>query len=164
MKKFGPASILHWSFSDYGRVNRKFYDKMYRLTSHTFLYFLSSIIYSNLRTVIDGFFECATIVLEMDGRPSFVPMLHSNLRVLEALFSQIHSMDRDTPERYISGLDAVNNSMRIMFLEKNKMHNPEKVRKVKGVDQVESVTRRRRQKRESFLTKWIKASLTDVEI
>ena len=68
----------------------------------------------------------------------------------------MRSMNRDTPERYISGLGAVNTSMCIMYLEKNKMYDAEQVGKVKAVDPVEAVMRRRVKKRNSIIDEWKK--------
>ena len=60
-----------------------------RLDTH----FLLKVTYVNIRTSIDGFWDYASLVLNADGAPWFVPFLHSNSSVLEALFSQIRSLE-----------------------------------------------------------------------
>jgi hypothetical protein len=70
-------------------------DRELKMDSH----FLSKITYGNIRTSIDGFLEYAYLVLNDPDGPQYVPLLHSNSSVLEALFSQIRSLSRDTPEK-----------------------------------------------------------------
>jgi hypothetical protein len=99
--------------------------------------FLSKITYVNLQTTIDGFFEYASLVLHDPGGPQYVPFLHSNLSVLEALFSQIRSLNRDTPEKYISGIGAINTSQFIQYLDRSKMYLADTVGNVTAVDPME---------------------------
>jgi hypothetical protein len=96
--------------------------------------FLSKITYVNVRTTIDGFFEYASLVLNDRDGPQYVPFLHSNSSVLEALFPQIRSLNRDTPEKYISGIGAVNTSQSIPYLDSNKMYSADTVGDVTAID------------------------------
>jgi hypothetical protein len=80
--------------------------------------FMSRITYSNLRTGIAGFFQYARIVFKV-SETMYVPFLHSNTSTLEALFLQMRSMNRDTPERYISGLAAVNTHHAVLAMKRN---------------------------------------------
>jgi hypothetical protein len=84
-------------------------------------YFLSKITYINVPTTIDGCFEYTSLVPHNPGGFQYAPFLHSNSSVLEALFSKIRSLNPDTPEKYISGIGAINTSQCIHYLDRNKM-------------------------------------------
>jgi hypothetical protein len=117
-------------------------------------YFLSKITYVNLRTTIDGFFEYASLVLHDPAGPQYVPFLHSNSSVLEALFSQIRSLNRDTPEKYISGIGAINTSQCIRYLDRNKMYSADTVGNVTAVDPMEVLILRRTKQRTATINHW----------
>jgi hypothetical protein len=65
-----------------------------------------------------------------------VPFLHSNYSVLEALFSQIRSLNHDTPKKYISSLGSINTSQCIQYLDRNKMCLAYTVGNVMSVDPI----------------------------
>ena len=106
--------------------------------------FISQITYANLRTGISGFFLYATYVFEHTNTPN-VPFLHSNSSILEALFSQMRSMNRDTPERYMSGLAAVNTTHSLLALERNKIYSKDQILEdgLTENDPIEGLTRRK---------------------
>jgi hypothetical protein len=62
-------------------------------------HFLSKVTHVNIRTSIDGFFDHTTLVLNAEGAPRFAPFVHPNSSVLEASFSQMRSLNRDTPPK-----------------------------------------------------------------
>jgi hypothetical protein len=100
-------------------------------------YFLSKITYGNIRTAINGFLEYTYLVLNDPDDSQYVQLLHSNSSVLEALFSQIRSLNCDTPEKYISGIGAITASQCVQYLERNKMYSAEMVGKVTATNPME---------------------------
>ena len=114
-------------------------------------HFLSKITYGNVRTAIDGFLEYAYLVLNDPNGPDYVPFLHSNSSVLEALFSQIRSLNRDTPEKYISGIGAINTSQCVRYLDRNKMYSADMVGKVASINPMEALLLRKTAERKK---KW----------
>jgi hypothetical protein len=106
--------------------------------------FISQITFANLRTGISGFFQYARYVFEHTNTP-YVPFLHSNSSILEALFSQMRSMNRDTPERYMSGLAAVNTTHSLLALERNKIYSKDQILEdgLTENDPIEGLTRRK---------------------
>ena len=117
-------------------------------------HFLSKITYGNVRTAIDGFLEYAYLVLNDPNGPDYVPFLHSNSSVLEALFSQIRSLNRDTPEKYISGIGAINTSQCVRYLDRNKMYSADMVGKVASINPMEALLLRKTTERKNKITKW----------
>jgi hypothetical protein len=115
--------------------------------------FMSRITYSNLRTGVAGFFEYARIVFEVSDA-AYVPFLHSNTSTLEALFSQLRSMNRDTPERYISGLAAVNTHHAVLALKRNKMYDVEQIGELTCVDPIQGLTKWRDKERKEVVDCW----------
>lgn len=75
----------------------------------------------------------------------------------------MRSMKRDSLATYISGLGAINNSMCIMFLENNKMYDAEQAGKVKAINPMETVTRRKVKQRNSIMKSWGKTSPAEIE-
>jgi len=67
-------------------------------------YFLAGATYHNLRVGICGFLHYAESILKLPDGPKYVPFLHSNSSVIEALFSQMRGMNRDKATTYESGL------------------------------------------------------------
>jgi hypothetical protein len=120
--------------------------------------FMSRITYSNLRTGVAGFFEYARIVFEVSDA-TYVPFLHSNTSTLEALFSQLRSMNRDTPERYISGLAAVNTHHAVLALKRNKMYDVEQIGELTCIDPIQGLTKRRDFKRKQMVDCWIESNV-----
>jgi len=59
--------------------------------------FLAHETYKNLRIGVAGFFQYARYVLAEPNAPAYIPMLHSNTSSLEAFFSQVRGMRRDSP-------------------------------------------------------------------
>jgi hypothetical protein len=127
------------------------------------MHFLSKITYVNVRTAIDGFFEYAFLVLNDPDGPQYVPFLHSNSSVLEALFSQIRSLNRDTPEKYISGIGAINTSQCVRYLDRNKMYSADTVGKVTAVDPMEALLLRKTKQRNATIAQWKLSSPTIAE-
>jgi hypothetical protein len=115
---------------------------------------MSRITYSNLRTGVAGFFEYARIVFKV-SETEYVPFLHSNTSTLEALFSQLRSMDRDTPERYISGLAAVNTHHAVLALKRNKMYDTDQIGELTCVDPIQGLTKRRDKERKAMVDSWL---------
>jgi hypothetical protein len=120
--------------------------------------FMSRITYSNLRTGVAGFFEYARIVFEVSDA-TYVPFLHSNTSTLEALFSQLCSMNRDTPERYISGLAAVNTQHAVLALKRNKMYDVEQIGALTSVDPIEGLTKRKDKDRKEVVDCWLATNI-----
>jgi hypothetical protein len=121
--------------------------------------FMSRITYSNLRTGIAGFCEYARIVFDVSHETTYVPFLHSNTSTLEALFSQLRSMNRDTPERYISGLAAVNTQHAVLALKRNKMYDVEQIGELTSVDAIQGLTKWRDKERKQMVDCWIAANV-----
>ena len=82
------------------------------------------------------------------------PALEHN--ILEALFSQVRGLNRDTAAKYISGLGAINTSNCIKYIENNKCYAPDQVGDIKNDDNMEAVTRRRILERETRIEEWKK--------
>jgi hypothetical protein len=116
--------------------------------------FMSRITYSNLRTGIAGFCEYARIVFQVSPETTYVPFLHSNTSTLEALFSQLRSMNRDSPERYISGLAAVNTHHAVLALKRNKMYDTDQIGELTSVDAIQGLTKWRDNERQQMVDCW----------
>jgi hypothetical protein len=116
--------------------------------------FMSRITYSNLRTGVAGFFEYARIVFKVSDA-AYVPFLHSNTSTLEALFSQLRSMNRDTPERYISGLAAVNTHHAVLALKRNKMYDVDQIGELTCEDPIQGLTKRKDKDRKQMVDCWL---------
>jgi hypothetical protein len=121
--------------------------------------FMSRITYSNLRTGIAGFCEYARIVFDVSHETTYVPFLHSNTSTLEALFSQLRSMNRDTPERYISGLAAVNTHHAVLALKRNKMYDIEQIGELTCVDPIQGLTKWRDKERQEMVDCWLATNI-----
>jgi hypothetical protein len=121
--------------------------------------FMSRITYSNLRTGIAGFCEYARIVFQVSPETTYVPFLHSNTSTLEALFSQLRSMNRDTPERYISGLAAVNTHHAVLALKRNKMYDVEQIGELTSVDAIQGLTKWRDKERQQMVDCWLATNI-----
>ena len=65
--------------------------------------------------------------------------MHSNSSVLKLLFPQIQSLKRDTPQRYIAGLDAISTIQSIRYLDTNKMYCADTVGDVRAADPMEAL-------------------------
>jgi hypothetical protein len=134
-------------------------DRNLKMDTH----FMSKITYGNVRTAIDGFLEYASLVLNDPDGPQYVPFLHSNSSVLEALFSQIRSLNRDTPEKYISGIGAINTSQCVRYLDRNKMYSADMVGKVTAVNPMEALLLRKTTHRTTTIANWKLTSPTIAE-
>jgi hypothetical protein len=124
--------------------------------------FMSRITYSNLRTGIAGFFQYARIVFK-ESETMYVPFLHSNTSTLEALFSQMRSMNRDTPERYISGLAAVNTHHAVLAMKRNKMYCTDQIGELTSVDPVQGLTKWRDKERKAMVDCWLSTVLKSTD-
>jgi hypothetical protein len=111
--------------------------------------FMSRITYSNLRTGVAGFFQYARIVFKVAAYVLF--WLHSNTSTLDALFSQLRSMNRDTPERYISGLAAVNTHHAVLALKRNNMYDTDQIGPLTSVDPIQGLTKWRDTERKELV-------------
>ena len=67
--------------------------------------FISMITYSDLQICVCGFLAYAHMVLNMGL--AFVPMLHSNTSILEALFSQVRSREKETTCDYAKAISTI---------------------------------------------------------
>jgi hypothetical protein len=74
--------------------------------------------------------------------------------VLEALFSQIRSLNRDTPEKYISGIGAINTSQCVRYLDRNKMYSADMVGKLTSVNPMEALLLRKTTHRNTTIANW----------
>jgi hypothetical protein len=73
--------------------------------------FLSHVTYLNMRIGLCGFFTYARYLLKESLTTTFVPFLHSNTSIIEALFSQIRRMQRDTPPKYAAGAGTADTTL-----------------------------------------------------
>jgi len=80
--------------------------------------FLSMITYSNLRICVAGFFAYARLVLH--SGVEFVPMLHSNTSILEALFSLVRSMKKETARDYPKAVSTIRAGTEVVALSGNR--------------------------------------------
>jgi hypothetical protein len=60
-------------------------------------------------------------------------------------------MDRDTPERYISGLAAVNTHHAVLALKRNKMYDTDQIGALTCVDPIQGLTKRRDKERKAMV-------------
>jgi len=79
--------------------------------------FLSMITFNDLRICVNGFFAYAHLVLE--SGIEFVPMLHSNTSILESLFSQVRSMDKESARDYPKAISTIHAGSEIVALHGN---------------------------------------------
>ena len=63
-------------------------------------------------------------------------------------------MDRDTPERYISGLAAVNTHHAVLALKRNKMYDTDQIGELTSVDPVQGITKWRDKERKAMVDCW----------
>ncbi len=75
-------------------------------SAHNGKSFLSMITYSDLRICVSGFFAYAHLVLE--SGIEYVPMLHSNTSTLEALYSTVRSMKKESARDYAKAVSTIN--------------------------------------------------------
>ena len=75
------------------------------------------ITYSDLRICVCGFLAYAHMVLNMGL--AFVPMLHSNTSILEALFSQVRSRKKETTRDYAKAISTIHAGTEVVALQGN---------------------------------------------
>jgi len=80
--------------------------------------FMSMITYSDLRICVCGFFAYSHLVLNMGM--AFVPMLHSNTSILEALFSQVRSRKKETTRDYAKAISTIHAGTEVVALQGNR--------------------------------------------
>jgi hypothetical protein len=68
-------------------------------------------------------------------------------------------MNRDTPERYISGLAAVNTHHAVLALKRNKMYHVEKIGELTLVDAIQGLSKWRDTERKQMVDCWIAANI-----
>jgi hypothetical protein len=68
-------------------------------------------------------------------------------------------MNRDTPERYISGLAAVNTQHAVLALKRNKMYDVEQIGALTSVDPIEGLTKRKDKDRKQMVDCWIESNV-----
>jgi hypothetical protein len=93
-------------------------------------HFLADQTYLNIRIGVVGFFSYARAVLNLPNGPKYIPVLHSNQSSLEALFSWIRFMGRDTVSRFGAGVAARNAINTVNYqhvLHNNKMYDRDEV-------------------------------------
>jgi hypothetical protein len=64
-------------------------------------------------------------------------------------------MNRDTPERYISVLAAVNTHHAVLALKRKKMYDVEQIGELTSVDPIESLTKRKDKDRKEVVDCWV---------
>jgi len=79
--------------------------------------FLSMITFSDLRICVAGFFAYACLVL--NSGVAFIPMLHSNTSILEAFFSLIRSMKKETARDYPNAVSTIYVGTEVVALSGN---------------------------------------------
>jgi hypothetical protein len=79
-------------------------------------HFISNITYNILRTSIRGFFEYCRIAFAMAHPPEFVMVSHSNSSSIEAVFSYVRRMQRDTPQGFVTAVTSQNSTDAIKLL------------------------------------------------
>jgi hypothetical protein len=126
--------------------------------------FMSRITYSNLLTGIAGFCEYARIVFDVSHETTYVPFLHSNTSTIEALFSQLRSMNRDTPEHYISDLAAVNTNHVVLALKRNKMYDVEQIGPLTLVDAIQGLTKWKDKDRKEMVDCWLATNAVPIQV
>ena len=73
----------------------------------SFRYCISAITFNNLRIQVVGFFKFARSILKADHTIWNVPFLYSNQSSLESHFSQMRARGSDSPQKYITGITAL---------------------------------------------------------
>jgi hypothetical protein len=68
-------------------------------------------------------------------------------------------MNRDTPERYISGLAAVNTQHAVLALKRNKMYEVEQIGALTSVDPIQGLTKWRDKERQQMVDCWRAANV-----
>jgi hypothetical protein len=64
-------------------------------------------------------------------------------------------MNRDTPERYISGLAAVNTHHAVLAMKRNKMYCTDQIGELTSVDPVQGITKWRDKERKAMVDCWL---------
>jgi hypothetical protein len=85
-------------------------------------WFLAHQTYLHMRIGIVGFLCYARNVFAL-GAADFVPFLHSNTSILEAYFSQVRRMNRDTPLKYKAAAGTTDSALGKASLSNNKMYD-----------------------------------------
>jgi len=131
------------------RHNLKYFDgwRMEQLESHRnspkksdwTKEFMAITTWDNLQLGIRGFFEYARIVLNMDSdyAPFYVPIIHANQSTLEAFFSKVRAMEKDTASKYEASVGMMDWSKTAMFLKNNKMYRKSDVGESIDADDME---------------------------
>jgi hypothetical protein len=68
-------------------------------------------------------------------------------------------MNRDTPERYISGLAAVNTHHAVLALKRNKMYDVEQIGVLTSVDPIQGLTKWRDTERQQMVDCWLATNI-----
>jgi len=129
-------------------------------SAHNGRAFLSMITYSNLCICVSGFFEYARMVLE--SGMEYVPMLHSNTSTLEALFSTVHSMKKESPRDYAKAISTINAGSETVAIHGNRCKSYSdkdivQTTKVKGISMMESALGRNDTEQEKVFLEMILA-------
>jgi len=80
--------------------------------------FLSPITYGAIRQCVSGFFAYARLLLK--AGIAYVPALHSNTSSLEAWFSQVRSMNKDSPRNYCTAHATTHAGSAVAALRNNR--------------------------------------------
>ena len=85
---------------------------------------ISAVTFNNLRIQAVGFFSFARRILKLDTIIWNVPFLYSNQSSLESHFSQMRARGSDSPQKYISGIAAIETAKmaKSLSLHKNKWY------------------------------------------
>ena len=92
--------------------------------------FVAGKTYRNLSLVTIGFLLYTGYVLDQEDGPKYVPALHSNQSSLEAFFSHVRALNRDTASKYgmaVISHNAIKTVRSYNVLKNNKMYAMEDI-------------------------------------
>jgi hypothetical protein len=117
--------------------------------------FLSHVTYLNMRIGICGFFVYSRYMLEASSTTKFIPFLHSNSSIIEALFSQIRRMQRDTPLKYAAGAGAADTMLGSIHLDNGMYCAADLAESASPCKTLEKVTHRMDRIRDTTVAEWM---------
>ncbi len=117
--------------------------------------FLSHVTYLNMQIGICGFLVYARYLLNQSSTTNFVPFLHSNSSIIEALFSQICRMQRDTPLKYAAGAVAADTMLAAVHLDNGMYSAEDLAASLSPCKMLERVTMRKDETRDKTVNEWL---------
>ena len=118
-------------------------------------HFLAPVTYLNMRIGFCGFLLYARYLLDASVTTLFVPFLHSNTSIIESLFSQIRSMNRDTPTKYAAGAGTADTTLAKFHIGKSQYGSSELVDSTSPCKNLDKITMRGDGKHEKIVQGWL---------